>query len=312
MEMLWGLQNRRVLVLGGDGFIGARLVLQALSWGAHVTALCRSSSLKRLRPDTPNLSLRYASLQDASDVERLVSEAGCSLLLNAAGLVDWRQDPALTPKMIEAHIIVTANLLEAARKAKVERVVLLGSVGEYGAAQSPCQEEDKALPLDPYSVTKLAATELGLMYARSFSLPCTIVRPFQVYGPGESAQRLTQLIFTKAKTGGGELALSLGEQLRDFVFVDDVAEGILRAALTPEAAGVVLNLCTGAPLRLRDFVQLAVEVSGGVVSPIFGAQPYRPGEPMALFGSTQRLEKLLGWRPQTTPKEGLTRMWGMR
>lgn len=302
------LQGARACVTGADGFIGARLVRALLARGAIVLGLHRSPTLQRLRPHQ-ELSLQAFDLLDAEALKGSLASFAPALVFHCAGLVDWRQEPTLTTAMLQQNTIATAHVLEASRLAKVSRVILFGSAGEYGAQQSPLAEDAAALPLDPYSASKLAATELALVYQRSFSLACTIVRPFMVYGVGEGPRRLLPSLFQQALAGGGEFPCSPGEQLRDFIFVDEVAEGALRLACCPEAIGQVVNLGTGQATTVREVIEVACQLSGGKVSPRFGAMPYRPGEPMQLYAEPHKLRRLLRWSPVVSMEEGLATMW---
>jgi UDP-glucose 4-epimerase len=302
------LEGVRICVTGADGFIGARLVHLLLARGAEVSGLHRNPLLQRLRPHQ-KLSLQAFDLLDAEALTRSLKAFAPALVFHCAGLVDWRQEPTLTAAMLQQNTLGAANVLEAARLSGASRVILFGSAGEYGAQQNPLAEGSAALPLDPYSASKLAATELALVYQRSFALPCTIVRPFMVYGIGEGPRRLLPSLFQRALAGGGEFPCSLGGQLRDFTYVDEVAEGALRLACCEESIGQVVNLGTGRATTVREVIEVACRISGGKVAPRFGAMPYRPGEPMQLYADVQKLQSLSRWRPAISIEEGLTKMW---
>ncbi len=315
MPPLASLSGQKLLVTGAAGFIGARVVAAACAAGAEVTALVRpSTSLSRLDPSVRRACAEVLSFEE---VRAAVAGASPDIVVHAAGRADWRQDPSLTLPMMALHAMGTAHVLEAARQVGCKRMVLVGSSGEYGDAPNPLHEQGAHRPLDPYSTSKLAATELGLTYHRSFGLPTTVVRPFVVYGPGEPPSRLLPTLLASAarrrsEPEGGEqeaVAFTAGTQLRDFVYVDEVAEGILRAALCPAAPGQVINLGTGVGVRVRDGVELAIEISGRRVRPEFGKLPMRPGEPKELVASTERAMALLGWAPSMGLREGLEAFW---
>jgi len=304
-----GLQGKRVLVTAGAGFIGARVVRRALADGAHLTVLCRAGGRRDRITALRGVEARDADILDAERVAYAIREMQPDLLIHAAGLPDWRREPSLTPAMVQLHALGTANVLEAARIAGTGRVVVVGSAGEYGEHEGPLAEGLVARPIDPYSVSKLAATEISLAYHRAFGLACTVVRPFVVYGPGEPDNRLLSTVFARSLSGGGPVSFTKGEQLRDFVYVDDVAEGILRAAISPAAAGRIVNIGTGVATSVRDAVTLAIGVAGGVVEPRFGGLPYRTGETPSLVASTEVLREVLGWMPDTTLEVGLRRAY---
>jgi len=301
------LAGRRLLVTGGAGFLGARVVRSALRRGAHVTVMTRTPAPA---PRLTNVSVArvVADVADADAVLAAFVEACPDLVVHAAGWPHWRQDPAITLPMMRVHATGTACVLEAARKTAVRRTVLVGTAGEYGDAPGPVAESHPERPIDTYSSSKLAATELGLVYDQSFRVPCTIVRPFVLYGPGEPPGRLFPSLFGAALRGASILDLSPGEQIRDFVHVDDVAEAILVAATDARAAGAVINLGTGVGVRLRDAAIMALSIAGSTVEPRFGALPYRPGEPPVLVADAERARALLLWDPMDL-RTGLTSYW---
>ncbi len=302
---LEGLHGRRLVVTAGAGFIGARIVRRATEGGARVTVLSRTPSNRGRIADLAEVEVVDCDVLDDAAVRAAMTLARPDVVIHAAGLPDWRREPTLAPSMVRLHALGTTHVLEAARLAGAARVVVVGSAGEYGDAEGPLSEERRAQPVDPYSVSKLAATEIALAYDRAFGLPCTVVRPFVVYGPGEPENRLLSTVFRRSLAGGGPTDFTRGEQVRDFVFVDDVAEGALRAAEASKAAGRVLNLGTGVGTRVRDAVALAIEVAGCRVEPVFGALPYRPGEPASLLADTTLCSSTLGWSPSTPLARGL-------
>lgn len=311
VNALPALVGQKVLVTGGAGFIGARVVARARAAGALVTALVRSTARERLA-GLADVACVTVDVMDHPGMIQALASAAPDVVVHAAGIANWLQDPELTVSMVRTHALGAAHLLEAARQARVKRVVLIGSAGEYGDAPPPCREDGPTRPLEAYSASKLAATELALTYHRSFGVACTIVRPFVVYGPGEPPGRLLSSVFATARAGGGPAPFTAGEQVRDFVYVDDVAEGVLRAAMHPSAAGLVLNLGTGVPTRVRDAVALAVETSGNIVAPQFGALVYRPGEPPVLVASCTHTRKVLDWVPTISLADGLRDFWNWR
>ncbi len=297
------LHGQKVLVTGG-GFIGARVVGRALAYGARVSVLVRpGGNRSRLAPF--DVQTYEGDILDEAAVTRALGEERPDVVVHAAGMVDSRREPSLTAAMVRLHALGTTHVLEAARLAGVARVVVLGSSGEYGNAAEQFDEDRLAAPVDPYSASKLAATAITLTYDRAFGLPCTVVRPFVVYGPGEAKTRIFSTVFAQALAGGGEVAFTAGEQVRDFVYADDVADGIFRAALAPEARGRILNLGTGIGIRVRDAITMAIAVSQNRVIPRFGDLPYRPGEPPSLVSDNRRIESVLGWSPTTSLAEGV-------
>jgi UDP-glucose 4-epimerase len=156
---------------------------------------------------------------------------------------------------------------------------------------------------------KAAVTQCALLYHRLFALPVVVLRPFIVYGPGQrDGMMLPALLKTLAQ--GQEFALTPGEQTRDFVYVDDVVDALIAAAVRNGAAGEVFNVCSGEERRIRDVAELAVRIAGASPSRLkIGALPYRENEVWRLVGSNRKARALLGWSPRVQLEDGLQRTW---
>jgi nucleoside-diphosphate-sugar epimerase len=210
-------------------------------------------------------------------------------------------DPGVDPMLaVAVNVGGTVHLLEALRSRKVRRVVLAGTCYEYGA-------RDTVEGLDPYNVyaaSKVAAWAFARAYWRSLGLPATVVRPFQVYGPGQPLQALIPSAIRAALTGE-DFPMTRGEQQRDFVFVEDVVEGFLAAATAPGVEGESLDLGTGRTYAVREVVERIWAMTGATGQIRAGALPYRPGEVMRLAADADRTARLTGWRAEIGLEEGL-------
>ncbi len=184
------------------------------------------------------------------------------------------------------------------------RLVHVGSAFEYGPVQGELTEDSPTSPTSLYGETKLAGTRALLEVQARTGLRAITARLFTVYGPGEHAPRLLPSLLRVAKTGE-TLPLTAGEQQRDFIYVADVAEGLLRLGMLHQAPGIV-NLATGRRTSVREFAACAAEVLGLRAEQLqFGAIPYRGDEVQQATVSTRRLEELTGWRPVCTIREGI-------
>ena len=217
--------------------------------------------------------------------------------LAAAGVTNPAIDPMLA-LMVNAGGVV--NLLEALRGGDTERIVLVGTSHEYGA-----QEATEGLdPFSAYAASKAAAWAYGRTYWRAYSLPIVTVRPFQVYGPGQPQTALIPAAVSAALCGQ-HFPMTPGEQELDFVYVEDVVQGMTAAAEAPGIEGESLDLGTGVGRALRSVVDQIWSLTGAEGEVRAGALPYRSGGPMHLVANAERTAELIGWRATTSLEEGL-------
>jgi nucleoside-diphosphate-sugar epimerase len=209
---------------------------------------------------------------------------------------------------IEAHQALAVNvlgsihLLQALCIRPVERVVLVGTCHEYG----PRETAEGPDPRDFYAASKVAAWAFGRAFWHIHQLPMVTVRLFQVYGPGQPERALIPAAICAA-LAGSDFPMTPGEQARDFIYVDDVVDGMLVAARAPGIDGQSLDLGTGIGRAVREVVERIWTLADGRGAPLIGALPYRHSEAMRLVADADRTGKLVGWRAQTSLDQGLRR-----
>lgn len=293
----------KTLVTGGAGFIGSHLVERLLSDGHSVIVLDNFStgSLENLRSveRDPKLTLHQVDISALDDLQPLF--AGVDWVFHLAALADIVpsiQDPV---KYHRANLDGTVAVLEAARNASVKRFVYSASSSCYGLPdQFPTPETAPTQPMYPYALTKYLAEQCILHWHQVYQLPCVSLRLFNVYGPRARASGtygavfgvfMAQKLAEKPFTVVGD-----GSQTRDFTYVTDVADALLRAAQW-EQAGEVLNVGSGNTYSINRLVDL---LGGDVVY-----VPKRPGEPQCTFADTTRIRRCLGWEPAVSFEHGV-------
>jgi nucleoside-diphosphate-sugar epimerase len=300
-DFLRELSGARVLVTGGTGFIGRHVLHQAVRGELDVY------SLSIRMGDVPGVRYVQADLQDREQVFRIIDDlrpAGV-IHLAAAGVSSGTDQMA---SMLYKNVLGTENLFAALSSVGLSSaVVMAGSGAEYAPQNRAVSESDSVAPISSYGVTKAAAALCAGWYARH--VPVTLLRLFNVYGPGEKTPRLVPYIIERTKAGE-PIELTACEQVRDFVHASDVAESFWRALCHPPQNQrlLVLNVGSGRPLRLRDFVEtLTAILREENLEPeiVFGARPYRPDEPMTYAADITRLRQYLGWTPGIGIDKGL-------
>ena len=308
------LKGRTVLVTGAAGFIGSHLTEALARAGARVRALVHYNS----RGDWGHLDLLDPALHqgievDAGDIRDpfYVAEAakGAEVIFHLAALIPIPYSYRAPQEYLETNIRGTLNVLEAARRHGTPRVLHTSTSETYGTAQyTPIDEKHPLQGQSPYSASKIAADKLVESYFCSFSTPVVTLRPFNAYGPRQSARAFLPTVLTQALTGDVVRVGSL-EPVRDMNYVEDTVDGFVRAASAPGIEGQVLNLGSGRGVSMRELLDLAIRATGRNVRIETEARRVRPekSEVMELIADAGRARAALGWQPRVTLEQGVER-----
>ncbi|MBL7199328.1 MAG: SDR family NAD(P)-dependent oxidoreductase [Anaerolineae bacterium] len=299
------MSGERVLVTGGSGFIGSALVEELVRRGADVTCvLLPPDPAAHLAEVRQEIRICRADLADLEAVRDAVKAARPEAVfhLAATGVADVQVDPALA---VRVNVEGTLNLLNALQ-GNYRAFVNTGTCHEYGGNEPPFREDQDPRPELPYAITKTAAWHFCNRYHRTAGWPIVTLRPFSVYGPRQAPNAFIPACIHAAQVGR-DFDMTLGEQTRDCVYVDDIVEGFILAATVPEAIGGTFNLCTSREVPLYRIAQVIVEQMGHPIAIHRGALPYRGGEIWRLVGDNGRAREILGWAPRVSLGEGLRR-----
>jgi dTDP-glucose 4,6-dehydratase len=307
--------NKTVVVTGAGGFIGSALVERLVSDGAKVRAMLRYTSRgqRGCLDDIPEAVEREVdiTLGDVRDFDAVREVTrGAHAIFHLAALVGIPYSYEHPQEVIDTNIMGTSNVLLAAKElATLERVVLTSTSEVYGSAlRTPIDEQHPLQAQSPYSATKIAADALGISFSRSFGMPVTIVRPFNAYGPRQSARAVIPTIISQALAGA---ALRLGtlETTRDFTFVEDTARGFVAVAASEAALGEVVNVGSGTEVTIGDVVGKVGEIVGRDLEVEVDDRRVRPekSEVSRLHADSSKALQLAGWRAEVPLDEGLSR-----
>jgi len=302
----------RFLVTGGAGFIGSNLVEYLLNRGYEVTVLdkARGGDLRNLSGFLAKIRLVKGDVREKEKVDEAV--AGCDYVLHhaAVSLVGPTiKDPL---QANEVNVKGTLNVLQAARENKVKRFVQASSAAVYGNSEGTLRKEDDGLaPLSPYAVAKLAAEYYAQVYYHLYDLETVSLRYFNVYGPRQdsTSEHASALAIFVSKLVRGEVPVIHGDgkQSRDFVYVEDVCEANLRAALTDNknVPGSVYNIGSGRSTTIKELLQVIQKVVG--VSEGAGSGRGREGDVRFSRADVSKARRDLGWQPKTSLPKGIER-----
>ncbi|WP_116212704.1 SDR family NAD(P)-dependent oxidoreductase [Streptomyces olivoreticuli] len=306
--------GRTVLVTGAEGFIGSTLVDLLVERGAHVRVLVhykpyaeRGHLARYLGPGSPVETLA-GDVRDAGRVMDAV--AGCDTVFHLAALIGIPYSYASPEAYVQTNVAGTENVAAACRRHGVRRMVHTSTSEVYGTALTvPIREDHPLQPQSPYSASKIGADMLALSYAHSFELPVTVVRPFNTYGPRQSARAVIPTILAQLHSGAEEIRLGSTTPTRDFTYVTDTAEGFLALAECDRAIGHAVNLGTGREIAIGDLAQSLIRASGRPARVVVDETRLRPAgsEVERLLSDNSRARDWAGWQPVVELEEGLAR-----
>lgn len=297
----------RVLVTGGTGFIGRHLVRALHGRNDAVVVVGRRRAADLPAGTLPDrVQYEAADLGDPAAAPHLLKEHRPEWVFHLASAVDVRRELALVTEQVRSTQMAAVYVAQACLEQEVGRLVHVGTCEEYGNGPAPFREEQDPAPVSPYSAAKVAATAFVRMLCNSFGLRAVVVRPFLTYGPGQGENQMIPALIRSA-LAGHDFPMTGGEQTREFNYVQDIVDGMVRAAEAPDVEGQIINLGCAEPRTIRDVATLVLHLMGDPIRAEFGKLPYRPGETWEFYCSNQRARTLLGYRPQVTLEEGLRR-----
>lgn len=310
--MMW--EQRQVLVTGAGGFIGSHLTEALVKAGAKVRVFIRYNSrdgrgnLEDLEPMVlEQIEIVAGDLRDADVIERSVK--GCDTVFHLGALVGIPYSYKNPREVVETNILGTFNILNSARDHEVNRIVSTSTSEVYGSARYvPIDETHPLQGQSPYSASKIGADKLAESFYASFNLPVVTIRPFNSYGPRQSARAIIPTLITQA-LACEEIRLGNTEALRDFTFVTDTVEGFIAAARTQEAIGKVINVGSGREIsigQLADIIINTTQSSAKIVKDESRVRPVR-SEVTRLLADNRLAKETLGWEPQISLEEGIKR-----
>ncbi|MFC5993282.1 NAD-dependent epimerase/dehydratase family protein [Pseudonocardia hispaniensis] len=285
----------RYLVTGGGGFIGRHLIGRLEAIGAQVHATTRAQP-----PSTPSVGWWRVDLADPAATQRLVHQVRPDVLVHLASRAEGTRALDVVVPMLYDNLLSTVNIMTAATAVAGCRVVLAGSVEEAGAAP------DGVGPHSPYAASKVAATTYAALFRDLWRLPVVVLRLAHVYGPAEpNTHRLLPYVINSLLDEVAP-ALSGGTRRIDWVYIDDVVDALVAAAVEPGALGKVIDIGSGTLVSIREIVSMVAAAIGADVEPGFGRQPDRARE-RDLVADPGLAHRALGWRPRIGLRTGIER-----
>jgi len=281
--------QKRVLITGASGFIGRKLATQLLAAGAIVHGTSRS---ERVNDDLP-ITWHQGTFENLETAQRIVGEVRPDIIFHLAGMVTGSNSVTNVLPTYHSLVTSTVNLLSVAAAIDCQRIVIVGSSNE------PVDQFANS----PYAAAKWAASMYSRLYQQLYNLPIVVARTFVAYGPGQPSDKLIPYVLSQLMNAQRP-KLSSGAWKTDWIYIDDVVEGLIQCATAPDVEGATIDIGTGEYASVRDVVEKLVAILDPPLTPLFGAVPDRHSEHTPVANTAFAWEKL-HWKAKVGLEEGL-------
>lgn len=306
---------KKILVTGADGFIGSHLTEELIRTGYDVRAFVFYNSFNSWgwldyaeAGIKQSLDVISGDIRDPHGVK--VAMKGCDVVLHLAALIAIPYSYHSPDTYIDTNIKGTLNVLQAGRELGVQKIVHTSTSEVYGTARFvPITEEHPLQGQSPYSASKIGADQLAMSFYSSFNTPVAIVRPFNTYGPRQSARAVIPTIITQIAAGQSTIKLGALHPTRDFNYIKDTVAGFIKAMESENSVGQVINIGSNFEISIEDTAHTIAEVMNAKIEITTDVQRLRPenSEVERLYADNQKAMKLLGWKPTYAGKDGFRR-----
>ena len=306
------LQNKKILVTGADGFIGSHLTEELIRRGFNVRAFVLYNSfnswgwLDHAEPEIKkSLDVFSGDVRDPHGVKTAMK--GCDVVFHLAALIGIPYSYHSPDTYVDTNIKGTLNIVQAARELGVAKVLHTSTSEVYGTARFvPITEEHPLQGQSPYSASKIGADQIAMSFYLSLGTPVSIVRPFNTYGPRQSARAVIPTVITQIASGSRKIKLGAMHPTRDFNYVKDTINGFISVAESDKTAGEVINIGSNYEISIGDTVKLIAELMNAEIVIDTDAQRIRPenSEVERLWAENAKAKKLTEWQPAYGQREG--------
>lgn len=307
------LQGKKVLVTGSEGFIGSHLTERLVELGADVTALVQYNSFNNWgwidtfdKNVKESIKVVTGDIREYDGMKRIIK--GQDVVFHLAALIAIPYSYLSPMAYVRTNVEGTTNVLEACRDFDVEKVVHTSTSETYGTAlYVPIDEKHPMQGQSPYSASKIGADKIAESFYRSFNTPVATIRPFNTYGPRQSARAVIPTIISQVLAGKKEIKLGSLTPTRDFNYVKDTAEAFIKVAESDKTIGEVINAGSNYEITIGDTVKKIIEIIGSDVKILCDDERIRPekSEVNRLWAENAKIKELTGWAPQYSIDEGL-------
>jgi len=305
--------SKKVLVTGADGFIGSHLVEELLSEGYEVKAFCFYNSFNSWgwldgfpKSILDKIEIFTGDVRDPNGVRTAMK--GCDMVFHLAALIAIPYSYHSPDSYVDTNVKGTLNIIQAARDLNIERVLVTSTSEIYGTAQYvPIDEIHPKQPQSPYSASKIGADCMADSFYRSFDMPITIVRPFNTYGPRQSARAIIPTIISQLLNGYNEIKLGDLTPTRDLLFVKDTVKGFIEISKSPSLIGHECNIATNSEISMQKMAETLIQLINPEAKIVQDPNRLRPekSEVFRLFGDNKKIIEHTNWKVENSLEQGL-------
>ena len=309
------MKNKKILVTGADGFIGSHLTEELVRRGYSTRALVLYNSFNSRgwldyspHDIQQSIDIFAGDIRDPHGVKKAMQ--GCDVVFHLAALIAIPYSYHSPDSYIDTNIKGTLNILQSARELDLKQIIHTSTSEVYGTARFvPITEDHPLQGQSPYSASKIGADQLALSFYTSFGTPVTIVRPFNTYGPRQSARAIIPTIITQIASGNRTIKLGSLHPTRDFSYITDTVDGFIKAGETDRSIGEIINIGSGFEISIGETAHTIAEIMKADIEIITDEVRLRPqqSEVERLFADNQKALHTLGWKPAYSGKEGFKR-----
>lgn len=309
------LNGKKILVTGSDGFIGSHLVEHLVRLGFSVRAFVLYNSFnswgwldRSPKEIKDNIEVFAGDVRDPNGVREAMK--GCDVVLHLAALIAIPYSYHSPDTYVDTNVKGTLNIVQAAKDLGIERVVHTSTSEVYGTAQFvPITEDHPLQGQSPYSASKIGADQIAISFYNAFETPVSVIRPFNTYGPRQSARAVIPTIITQIANGAKQIKLGSLTPTRDFNYVEDTVRAFVSVAEADECVGEFTNAGSAFEVSIGDTAAAIAEVMGAEIEIVCDEQRIRPAksEVERLFASNEKLHRLTGWQPKFGGLDGFKR-----
>lgn len=306
---------KKILVTGSDGFIGSHLTEELVRKGYDIRAFTYYNSFNSWgwldhspKEIKDNLDVFAGDIRDPHGVKEAMK--GCDAVLHLAALIAIPYSYHSPDTYVDTNVKGTLNIVQAARELGVQKVVHTSTSEVYGTAQFvPITEDHPLQGQSPYSASKIGADQMALSFYRSFDTPVAVIRPFNTYGPRQSARAVIPTIISQIASGKKNIHLGALHPTRDFNYVKDTVQGFIDVMNSEKSIGEVINIGSNYEVSIGETVEMIAEVMGADITITTDEERMRPekSEVNRLWADNQKAKELLGWEPKYGGKDGFKR-----
>jgi len=302
---------KKILITGADGFIGSHLTEMLVAKGYNVKALSQYNSFNNwgwleIINYKNNIEIVSGDIRDPNFCKSITKDV--DMIFHLAALIAIPFSYVAPDSYVETNIKGTLNICQAAKENGVSRIIHTSTSEVYGTAKYvPIDEQHPLQPQSPYSATKIAADAMAMSFYNSFDLPITIARPFNTYGPRQSARAIIPTIITQIATGKKEIKLGDISPTRDFNYVEDCCRAFIMLAESEKTIGETINIGSNSEISIGDTLKMIKELMSSDITFINDQQRNRPekSEVYRLWCDNNKINKLVGYKPQINIQDGL-------